>query len=115
MYPPAQLDSTSDYATATGGPATITYNAVANYSHCISGIAFSYSTTLTTSPGTLTITDGGQTIFSIDITAPGAGFIEFNPAKKASVNSAMVITLTTGGTSIVGKVSVLGHWTRAAQ
>ena len=105
------LDAQADVA----APAANT-NAVVNYAaagagvqHCISGIAWSYSGSPTA--GNLQVTDGGNIIFNIDITAAGPGVINFMPPKKAAANSALAITLAAGGAGVSGKLSVLSHWT----
>lgn len=77
----------------------------------ISGVAWSYSAAPT--GGRLRIEDvSGTTIFDIDITAAGPGYIPFVPPKKnAALNTAMIITLFSGGGAVQGKVNVLGAWT----
>jgi len=102
--------STSDAASPSSNTAAvITYAAAADLRHVISGIAWSYSSAPT--GGNLKIEDGsGNVIFSVDITAAGFGQISFQPPKTGSVNTAMIITLTAGGSDISGKISVLGHW-----
>lgn len=110
MYPLFHDVSTNDSATSsTNAAAVITYTAVPNYSHVITGIAFSYSGG--TPAGSLKIEDGsGNVVFFIDITQSGAGFFPFTPAKKGTKNRALIITLAAGGSGITGKVSVLSHW-----
>lgn len=110
-YPPAQLDSTSNYGTATNGIVTLTFAGVASYGWCIAGIAWSYSGTPT--GGNITITDGGNTVFSVDVTTGGPGFVSFNPAMEATIGNTLVVTLAAGGAAIVGKLNLLGVWKRA--
>lgn len=79
-------------------------------SNVISGIAWSY----TADPvgGNLMVENGsGIVIFSVDITNQGPGFIPFNPPKKGSTNTAMIITLSAGGVGVTGKVNLLNSWT----
>ena len=108
-YPVAA--STNDVANATNAAAAITYAAGgANVNHCIGGIAWSYSAAPT--GGNLKVEDGsGNTVFSMDITAAGAGVIYFAPPKKGSANTALIVTLAAGGASVVGRVSTLSHRT----
>jgi hypothetical protein len=103
--------TTADAASATHAAVVITYAAgAAGVFNCIGGVAWSYSAAPT--GGNLKIEDGsGNTIFSIDITAAGAGFIPFTPPKKGSAATALIITLADGGAGIGGKLSILGAWT----
>lgn len=103
--------STSDVAIgATNTDAVITYTASANRAHVISGLAWSYAGETIT--GNLQIEDGsGNVVFSMDVTAAGAGFITFPEAKKGSTGRAMIITLAAGGSGVDGKLNVLNHWT----
>jgi hypothetical protein len=99
-----------NYATAAANTsAVLTYAAVANQSHILSGVAFSYSATPV--GGSLTITDGLTIVLSVDILSGGAGFIPFNPPVRGSINTALTITLAAGGAGVIGKVSTLGRWT----
>ena len=107
----SRLLAAANYATATNAAAVVTFAAVAGQSNIISGIAFSYSAT--PAAGSLTITDGGITVFSIDILSGGAGFIPFDAPVKAAANSALVVTLSAGGTAVVGKLSIFSHWREA--
>lgn len=98
------------HAPAAATAAVVTYAADASAAHIVSGIAWSYSAAPT--GGNLKIEDGaGNTVFSIDITAAGPGYIYFEPAKKGTLNTAMIVTLASGAGSVVGKVSVINHWT----
>lgn len=95
---------------ATNTNAVVTYSAVSSQSHCISGVAFSYSGGTPTNAN-LKIEDGsGNTVFSVDVTSSGVGFIPFFPFLRGSVNTALIITLSAGGAGISGKLSVLNHW-----
>jgi hypothetical protein len=104
--------STSDVnAPAANTAAVISYAAAgAGVTHCLSGIAWSYSGD--PSNGNLLIEDGsGNTVFSMDITKGGAGVLYFTPPKKGTANTLLKITLAAGGNGISGKVSALAHWT----
>jgi hypothetical protein len=94
----------ANYVTATHAAATITYAAAVGQRHSVEGVAFSYSGT--TPVGNLTVTDGGVTVFSMDVTGDNTLFV---PLKLMSaVNSALVFTLSDGGSGVVGKVNVVG-------
>jgi hypothetical protein len=103
------LGTTSDYATATAASAVVTYAADQYSFHSIEGVAWSYSGT----PGAgarIQIEDGsGTVIFSEDITSSGPGFFSFEEGLRGSVNTAMIVTLTSGGVGVTGKVNVVGH------
>lgn len=112
IYPdPIPASSADVQAPAANTAAVVTYAAAGSrMHHVLSGIAWSYSGTPT--GGNLKIEDGsGTTIFSMDITAAGAGYVPFTPPKRGSANTALIVTLAAGGAGITGKVSVLGHWT----
>ncbi len=104
--------STADVHAPTGNTtAILTYAAVAGYAHVLGdGIAWSYDGTPTA--GNLKIEDGaGNVVFSMDITAAGAGFVPLDPYKEMTVNRDCIVTLAAGGSGISGKVSALAHWT----
>jgi hypothetical protein len=82
----------------------ITFAALADRTHIIWQIDWSYSGAPT--GGALTITDGGTTVFQVDISAAGPDSIIFAPPKKAKLNSAVVVTLAAGGAGVVGKLNV---------
>lgn len=103
--------STSNYATAAANTAvTITYaasGAQVNRPHAIRGLVWSYSGG--TPVGSLTITEGGTTVFSIDITSEGPGFINWPLGAGTSSNIELAVTLAAGGSDIVGKLNVLNY------
>ncbi len=103
------VDTTDTHAPSQATAAVVTYPAIPNRIHCITGVAWSYNATPT--GGNLKIEDGsGTTIFTMDITAAGPGFIPFPIAKRGSTGKAMIITLASGAGTVSGKVSILGHW-----
>ncbi len=98
----------ADYVTQTHAAAVVTYAAAGvGVSHSIAGLTWSYSATVT--GGALTVADGSNTIFSIDITGTGPGTVVFDPPKIGTPNQAMTITLADGGSAVVGKLTVNGH------
>lgn len=108
----SRVASNSDvHLPASGTAAIVTYTAASGTAHVIGGVAWSYNGIPTA--GNLKIEDvSGTIVFSIDITAAGPGFIPFaRPKKSAATNTAMIITLASGGAAVTGKVSVLSHWT----
>ena len=103
------VDVGLNHSPAAATAAVITIAAVAAKQHNIDCVVWSYSAAPT--GGNLKVEDGaGVTVFSMDITSAGAGFIPFNPLMRGSVNTAMIVTLASGGGSVVGKVNVPAHW-----
>lgn len=75
---------------------------------CVSGIAWSYNDDPTN--GRLWVTIGAITVFDIDITQSGPGFFPFVPPVESQ--SEVQIHLAAAGAGVVGKLSLLGRWTR---
>ena len=111
LFSPHAAASTNVHVPASNTAAVITYAAAgAGVSHVISGVAWSYSAAPT--GGNLKIEDAsGTTVFSVDITAAGPGFIPFQSPLKGTANAAMILTLAAGGSGVTGKVDALGKWT----
>lgn len=100
----AVLVSVGDVAVSTdNADAVITYPAETGKAHHIAGVSFSYDNTPV---GRLTIGDGTNTYFDVDITSSGAGYYPFSPEKQLPQGSAAVITLHAGGSGVIGKLSV---------
>lgn len=74
----------------------------------LTGVALSYSATPT--GGRLTIADGAETVFDLDIPAAGMQVIAFNPPRRGRPNRALVVTLASGDGSVQGKLNALGHY-----
>lgn len=106
----AKAGATGDvHEPASNTAAVVTYTAVASTYHYIGYIYWSYDGTPT--GGSITVTDAGDTVFKVDITNAGPGFLPLVPPLKSAVaNTAMVVTLAAGGSGISGIVSVR-HWT----
>jgi len=100
--------TTSDVnAPASNTAAVLTYAAVSDRRHVLDGIQWSYSGAPT--GGNLKVEDGGgTTVFSLDVTAAGQGFVPFKPGLAGRVNTAMIVTLAAGGSGVTGKVNA-GH------
>lgn len=93
---------------AAGTAAIITLPARGvDLANVISGVAFSYASAPT--GGGLTIADGDDTVFSLDVTAAGLQVIEFDPPRKGKPNRAMVITVADGG-AMQMKLNLLSSW-----
>lgn len=108
---PTTAATTNVHAPSSNTAAVITYAAGgAGVSHTISAIAWSYSAAPTA--GNLKIEDGsGTTVFSVDVTAAGPGFIPFARPLKGTANTAMIVTLAAGGSGVSGKANVIGKAT----
>ena len=108
---PLDVWNAADTATASAASATVTYAAPApDQAHVIDGVIFSYSAGSGTS-GTLTIGvgSGPTTVFQLAVTANGTYQVIFRRPKIGPAGGQLVITLTSGGTSVVGDLNVLGH------
>jgi hypothetical protein len=105
-------DSANDSVVgAANSAASVVYSAgAAGVQHCIGGIAWSFSAN-PAAPATLSVSDGANVVFSVQITAGGPGYIPFTPPKKGSAATSMTITLGAGGSGVVGSLNVLAHWT----
>lgn len=84
-------------------PAAITLLAVVDHYHYISRVYWSYSGVPVA--GGITITDGGVTVFNLDITLGGNDSRDVN-IKSVSPNTAMVVTLASGGVGIQSKLII---------
>ena len=103
--------STADAVTATANTAAaITYAAAgAGVSHVLSMIAWGFDGTPT--GATLKVEDGsGNIIFRVPVTQSGPGFIHFAGNRKGTANTALIITLSAGGSGVTGYINAT-HWT----
>ena len=71
----------------------------------IYGIYWSYSGGTPT--GRITISDSGTSVFDIDITSAGPGFMAFPIPPKAQRKGAYAVTLYAGGAGVIGKLNLL--------
>ena len=105
-----RLGTTFDHQPAADTAAVVTLTAPTNNppgrAWMLGGLAWSYDGDPT--GGNLSITNGGTTAFSIDITAGGAGIIIFQSPLRATDSVEVVVTLAAGGAGVTGKVNVLG-------
>jgi len=104
------LGTTLDHQPAANTAAVVTLTAPSNHppgsAWIMGGLAWSYDDNPT--GGNLSITNGGTTAFSIDITRGGAGIIVYQQPQRADDGAEVVVTLAAGGAGITGKVNVLG-------
>lgn len=80
------------------------------FANTIGSIVCSYSGSGTLSGGRLTVADGSDTVFDVDISALGTYTFQFSPPKRGHSNTAMTVTLADGGANVQGKVNA-SHWT----
>lgn len=85
---------------ASNTAATQTLGALTLKRYVVAKVMWSYSAAPT--GGRLTITDGGTTIFDVDIIAGGPGTISL--MIPTNVNSEVIVTLAAGGVGITGKL-----------
>ncbi len=98
---------------ATHAAVTLTYLAAgAGVVHGLYGVSWSYSAVPV--GGNIQITDNGSTVFNLDITAAGVGFIPFETPLIGQPNTVMTVVLADGGAGCVGKVNAIGHFTGAS-
>lgn len=97
--------TTADTETSAADTAVaITYAAVAGIAHALHSLIVSYSGG--TATGELKVEDGaGVTVFSVVLPAAGIHIIPFDSPLCGSKNTALVITLAAGGTSVIGKIN----------
>lgn len=92
-------------ATAAVNTAVVaTFAALAGVRHILTGCTVSYSAAPT--GGRLLVTDGGVTVYDVDIIAGGPTAIPL-PAGGVGggVGNAMVVTLAAAGAAVVGKLN----------
>lgn len=106
--------ATASHVSAPSGTnteANITFDAVANQSHAIYGIGYSYNG-LTNGSGVLTIEAGsGNIVFKEVISTTTSGRndeVRFNKPLRTTRGSSMIVRLT-GVPGVKGVLSVLGH------
>lgn len=83
--------------------AVITLAAATGETHVVDQVAWSYDDDPT--GGNLKIEDDTTTIFTVDITSKGPGFIPFEGGIQGTTGNKVVITLAAGGAGIAGKVN----------
>lgn len=93
------------HAPTSNTAAVVTKAAVTGQKTYCAGVYWSYTAAPTN--GNLKIEDvSGTTVFNLDITAAGPGFVQFEPPIFGTANSAFIVTLAAGGSGISGKVNI---------
>lgn len=89
-------------------PAQVRYEAVPGQNHSITGVQWSYDKI--PQGGRLTIEDGeGEFVHDLDISSRGPGFLLFGAHIVFSENRPLIITLSSGGQDVFGRLIVTGH------
>lgn len=109
---PGSVEASSDNVDqpAANTAAEITLFNIAGIPQVIGGVAWGYDADPT--GGSLTITDGTDTLFYVPITKGGPGYFNFIPPMKSGADG-FVITLAAGGEGVTGSLSVMSHWEEA--
>ena len=106
------VEAGSLYAADTAAQATVTLAAQAGQRWSIGGIAWSYEGGALSTDAELNVwlidTTTSNLIWSWDINDDGAGFIIPAEPLKFPANRAVLFELVSGGTSVVGKINILG-------
>ena len=106
------VEAESLYATATAADATITLAALSGQRWSIGGVAWSYEGGALSTDAELNVflidTSATNLIWSWDINDDGAGFVIPAEPLKFPANNAVLFEITSGGTSVVGKINILG-------
>lgn len=102
--------ASGDYATGTNAAATISLAAAGpGRNHVITGLSFGYNTT-PAAGATIKIEDGsGNVVFKAPVTTAGFESVNFYPPKVCSPNTDVTITLSAGGSGVVGDVNIIGR------
>jgi hypothetical protein len=102
--------ASGDYATATGAAAVITLPAAGvNRNHVLMGLSFGYGAT-PAAGSNIKIEDGsGNVVYKAPVADAGEKTVNFYPPKVFSSNTALIITLSSGGAGVVGDVNILGR------
>lgn len=106
---PRVITTTALHAPSAATPAVVTLSAVSGVYRVIRAVIWSYNATPT--GGRITITDGGATKWDFDITASGPGMMPLEHV--FSENSAVVVTLASGGGAVTGKLTVVHYQLKA--
>lgn len=105
MSDPVQRLAADVHAPSSNTAAVVTYPADPGSAHVLRQAAWSYSGAPTA--GNLKVEDGsGVTVFSVDVTAGGPGYVQFEPPLAGTPGKAMVVTLAAGGAGVSGKLSL---------
>lgn len=92
----------SNHAPSSNVAAVVTLAATASKKQVLHSVQWSYDAAPT--GGTLTIAQGGTTVFIVSITAAGPG--GFDITIPGNTNEAVTATLAAGGGGISGKINV---------
>ena len=99
------IQNPDDHQPSANTAAVVTLAADSEQCHVITSITFGYNATPTS--GSVVVTAGGTTIFSVPVAAAGAGQIHFPYGlhNDAALNEAVVVTLAAAGASVTGRIN----------
>ena len=99
------IQNPDDHQPAANTAAIVTLAADSEQCHVITSITFGYNATPTA--GSVVVTAGGVTIFSVPVVAAGPGQIQFPYGlhNDSALNEAVVITLAAAGASVTGRIN----------
>lgn len=106
---PSQADASDTASASANAAVTISRGGASGIAHILGGLAFSYGGSGTLSGGAISITDGGTTVFQLEVAAKGHYVIPFEPALRFGAGNSVVVTLAAGGANVTGMVNLLGH------
>ena len=106
------VESSSDHSSTGAGGAEVilTFAAVAEATHVIGGIAWSYSDTPSGGGLEIYCSDTSEVHFSVNVTAGGPGHLRFDRPLRFPRNAPVNIKLEAPGGAVVGKVNCTSHW-----
>ena len=114
-YRPTVPATPADYASsgANNLDTVLTYPAAGvGRCHVLGGVSFGYSAPPSPSGCVFKIEDGsGVVVYRELVTTTGVQTLEFEPPKRFSPNTSLILTLNKGGAAVSGDISVLQHWT----
>lgn len=106
------LDANANHraVSGAGAAATVTFAAVAKARHVIEGLHVGYDGTPQAGAYVQIEDVAANVVYKMPITAAGLAPINFpRPIRSAAVNTAMIITLSAGGGTVLGYINVLGY------
>lgn len=105
-----KLSNADNSVSAANGNATILLPAAGpGRNHIISGLAFSYSSTPAPNSFVQIEAPSGNVVFKQYITTAGTNMVLFNDRKIGADNTAILLTLSSGGANVTGSLSILGR------
>lgn len=104
---PVQAFTTDVDAPAASTAAVLTYAGAVGVVHCLGALYWSLagSGTIDNAGVNLSVADGANTVFSVDVAAKGPGFLPLVPSLMGTNGNAMTVTLADPGDNLTAKVN----------